>query len=269
MFKQHKHQRAPVASGDAPKVGVRACAWYAALLLLFVSVGGATHEAQAQGRFSRSYPARRNVRLQLINRSGKIEVEGWARNEVKITAIMESPAARLVPTLSDEGLVIDLVRDNYGRNDVGDVNFKIQVPFDSTVDVETKRGDISVRNVQGVSLVARVSTEGDIELTGIRTATVMAENTMGNILFDADLMRGGHYELRSTQGDINLRIGSGSGFVLTATAPRTRSINLGGFAQMGNFDFQSNNRRVVGRVGDGSAVVNTTNLRGSIALAPR
>jgi hypothetical protein len=82
-------------------------------------------------------------------------------------------------------------------------------------------------------------------------------------------MRGGMYELRSTQGDINLRINAGSGFNLTATAPRTRNINLGEFAGKGSWDFQSNNRRVTGRVGDGSATLNTTNLRGSIVFVSR
>ena len=91
----------------------------------------------------------------------------------------------------------------------------------------------------------------------------------GNILFDAELLSGGSYELKSTQGDINMRITPGAGFTLTATAPRTRNINLGGFAQMGNFNFQGDNRRVVGRVGDGSATITTINLRGAISLVPR
>lgn len=233
-------------------------------LTLCVSV-----ESFAQQKMSRSYPVRRNVRLQLSNRSGTIEVEGWDRNDIKVTASMESPTARFTPTLNDDVLLIDVVHDNMGREDIGDVNFRIQVPYTSTVDLETRRGNISVRNVGGSLVRAHVTTEGDIELTGLRAERVMAENIMGNILFDAELMRGGTYELKSTQGDINIHISAGSGFMLTATAPRTRSINLGGFAGMGSFDFQSGNRKVVGKVGEGGATLNTTNLRGSIALFPR
>ncbi|HYX40455.1 MAG TPA: DUF4097 family beta strand repeat-containing protein, partial [Pyrinomonadaceae bacterium] len=132
---------------------------------------------------------------------------------------------------------------------IGDVNFHIQVPYDSAVDLQTA--------------------SGDIELTDIRAQMVVAENVTGNILFDAELLSGGSYELKSTQGDINMRITPGAGFTLTATAPRTRNINLGGFAQMGNFNFQGDNRRVVGRVGDGSATITTINLRGAISLVPR
>jgi hypothetical protein len=236
---------------------------------LFFVLSPTATTVYAQHKFSKTYPARRNVRLQLNNRSGTIEVIGWDRNEIKITADMEAPAARFTPVLKDDGIYIDVMNDTRGREDVGDVNFRIQVPSESTVDLETKRGNIIVHNVQGGMVRAVVTTEGDINLTGIRANRVMASIISGNILFDADLMRGGMYELKSTQGDINLRINAGSGFTLTATAPRTRNINLGDFAGRGSWDFQSNNRRVVGKVGDGGAILNTTNLRGSIMFVSR
>jgi len=239
-----------------------------AALLLFSLVSLPAH-VFAQHKFSKTYPARRQIRLQLNNRSGEIDVVGWGRDEIKITADMEAPAARFTPVLKDDGLWIDVMSDTRGKEDVGDVNFRIQVPYGSTVDLETKRGNITVHNVQGAMVRAVVTTEGDINLTGIRASRVMASNISGNIFFDADLMRGGMYELRSTQGDINLRINAGSGFNLTATAPRTRNINLGEFAGRGSWDFQSNNRRVTGKVGDGSATLNTTNLRGSIVFVSR
>ncbi len=54
-----------------------------------------------------------------------------------------------------------------------------------------------------------------------------------------------------------------------ATSLRTRSINLGGFAGKGDFSFTNNNRQVVGKVGDGSAVLSTTNGLGSIVFMQR
>jgi hypothetical protein len=247
----------------------RPLAAFAAAALLFFLLASTPADVFAQHKFSKTYPARRNVRLQLNNRSGEIDVIGWGRDEIKITADMEAPAARFTPVLREDGLWIDVMNDTRGKEDVGDVNFRIQVPYGSTVDLETKRGNITVHNVQGAMVRAVVTTEGDINLTGIRASRVMASNISGNIFFDADLLRGGMYELRSTQGDINLRINAGSGFNLTATAPRTRNINLGEFAGRGSWDFQSNNRRVTGRVGDGSATLNTTNLRGSIVFVSR
>ena len=258
---------APVASRRFARTHLYAAC--AALLLLLAIASSPAGAVFAQHKFSKTYPARRNVSLQLNNRSGEIDVIGWDRDEIKISADMEAPAARFTPVLRDDGLWIDVMSDTRGREDVGDVNFRIQVPYGSTVDLETKRGNITVHNIQGAMVRAVVTTEGDINLTGIRAHRVMASNIAGNILFDADLMRGGMYELRSTQGDINLRINAGSGFNLTATAPRTRNIKLGDFAGKGSWDFQSNNRRIVGKVGDGSATLNTTNLRGSIVFVSR
>lgn len=242
----------------------RACFVLAAFFILALS---SVPSAHAQRRFQREYPAQPNIRVQLLNKSGTIEVLAWDKKIVRVTAMMESPAAKMTPEVSSDGVLIDARRDN--RDDVGDINFKIQVPFNSTVDISTMRGNITIRNVRGEMVRARVSTEGDIELTGIRAQTVMAENTVGNILFDAELLRGGTYVLNSTQGDIQLRITAESGFRLMAVAPRTRNIELNGFAQKGEFEFFNDKRKVIGKVGDGGAALNTTNGRGSIVFMQR
>jgi DUF4097 and DUF4098 domain-containing protein YvlB len=241
-----------------------------ALSLLVCFSLSAAPVAFAQQRFSKVYRTpRRNIRLQLTNRSGTIEIVGWDRSEIKVTADMESPAARFTPVVDDEGLVIDVMSDTRGREGVGDVNFTVQVPEDATVDLETRIGNISVRNVRGSMVRAVVTSSGDIDLTGLRAFKVMASNITGNILFDAELLSGGLYDLKSTQGNISVRITGGSGFTLTATAPRTRSIDLGNLAHRGDFSFQGDSRRVVGRVGDGSATLTPTTLRGTINFLTR
>jgi DUF4097 and DUF4098 domain-containing protein YvlB len=265
----HAPGDARAASRHAPRKSSTARA-AAALSLIVVFALSSASDAFAQQRFSKVYHTpRRNIRLQLTNRSGTIEIEGWDRSEIKVTADMESPAARFTPVGDDEGLVIDVMNDTRGRENLGDVNFKIQVPADATVDLETRIGNISVRNVRGSMVRAVVTSSGDIDLTGLRAFKVMASNIMGNILFDAELLSGGLYDLKSTQGNISVRISGGSGFTLTATAPRTRSIDLGNLAQRGDFSFQGDSRRVVGRVGDGSATITTTNLRGTINFFTR
>ena len=240
---------------------------FALVLAALAALLFAAPHARAQRRFSKDYPARPNIRLQLLNRSGRIEVLGWEKNTVRVTAVMESRSAKMLPEVSGDGVRIDVRRDN--REDVGDINFRVQVPANSTVDISTMTGNITIRNVHGHSVRAHVSSEGDIELTGIRAETVMAESTVGNILFDAELLRGGTYILNSTQGDITLRITAESGFRLTAVAPRTRSIDLNGFASLGEFEFVNEKRKVVGKVGDGGALLSTTNGRGSIVFMPR
>lgn len=225
-------------------------------------------ETFAQRRFSQKYPARRNVRLQLTNLFGTVTVEGWNRDEIKVSANMDSPAARFTPRYTDEGLVIDVVSDNHGRSDVGDVNFTISVPVSSAVDIETKRGNISINGVEGAMVRARVSLGGDINLTSIRAAEVYAENTMGDILFDGELRSGGTYVFKTTQGNINLNIPENSQFRLEATAPMTRYIDLGAFSNRG-INSIGDGRKCIGNIGDPNASLRILNQRGRIAFIRR
>lgn len=235
--------------------------------VVFFFVSGAI-DVSAQKKFSRTYPAGENVRLVLMNRMGTITVEGWNRAEVSIAASMESPAANITPQNVGGKIVIDLVRDNQGRGDVGNVNFLIRVPYTSMVDIETKIGNLSVSNIRGGLVRAHISSEGDITLTNIGAGAVSAENVLGDIFFDGELQPGGNYRFSSMSGRINLRIPFASSFRLVATAPSTRNISLGSFSNT-SMSSVGNGRRIVGRFGDGSATISVTNQRGSIAFLRR
>ena len=91
----------------------------------------------AQRKFARTYPAGQSVRLKLNNRTGTVTVEGWDRQEVRIEATMEAPAAIIEPQSLSGEIVVNLVRDNQGRGEVGNVNFTVRVPFSTMVDIET------------------------------------------------------------------------------------------------------------------------------------
>ena len=238
------------------------------LLLLSVVFFFAPQDASAQRRFSKTYPAGRNVRLALTNRDGMVTVEGWDRSEVQIQAYLDTPSASVNPRLVDGTILIDMVRDNYGRGDVGSVNFTIRVPRDASVDIETKVGNLSVSSVRGGLVRAKISTNGDITLTNISAQRVSAENGIGNIFFDGDLQVGGNYRFSSISGDINLRVPFNSSFKLVATAPSTRSISLGSFSSE-NMRFVGDGRRVMGQAGDGNSYLTVTNQRGRIAFIRR
>lgn len=238
------------------------------LLLLSVVFFFAPDEASGQRRFSRTYPASRDVRLTLNNRSGTVTVEGWNRPEVQIQAYLEAPAAMINPQVLNGVILINIVKDNYGRGDVGSVNFTIRVPVDASVDIETKVGNLEVSSVRGTLVRAKISSDGDITLTNISARWVTAENGIGNIFFDGDIHSNGSYRFTSMRGDINLRVPFNSSFKLIATAPSTRSINLGSFAN-GNMRFIGDGRRVTGQVGDGSSSITVTNQRGTIAFIRR
>jgi len=252
----HRVQQSRLAKTTVAIVGV----------VFFLCVG--TLSVAAQKRFARSYPAGSNVRLKLLNRTGTVTVEGWDRSEVRIEADMESPAANIAPQSLSGDIVVNLVRDNEGRGEVGNVNFSIHVPYYTMVDIETKIGNLSVSNISSGLVRAHISSEGDIQLLNIGASNVAAENVMGDIFFDGELQDGGSYRFSSVKGNINLRIPFNSSFRVVATAPSTRDI---AFYQCASPDLSllGDGRRMIGKCGAGSASLSVTNQRGAIKFFKR
>ncbi|MCS6873494.1 MAG: hypothetical protein N2Z23_05145 [Pyrinomonadaceae bacterium] len=237
-----------------------------ALLCCFLS--GMIGLSQAQKKFSKTYPADKNVRLQLINRTGTVTVEGWDKNFVQITADLESPAASIFPQNLSGTILINVVRDNQGKDEVGSVNFHVKIPHDASVSIETLIGNLNVSNISGGLVRAHITSEGDIRLINISALSVSAENVMGDIFFDGDIKAGGVYRFSSVRGNITLRIPFESSFRVVATAPSTRDISVGPLLDFG-LKFISEGRRVVGQLGNGDATINVTNQRGRIVFLKR
>lgn len=181
---------------------------------------------------------------------------------------MESSVAKMMPESSNDYLTINILRDNQGRGDVGSINFKVYVPYNSAVDIETKLGNLEVRDVFGSMIRAKITTDGDINLTNIKANTVMAESRTGSILFDGELQPDGTYSFKLTRGDINIRIPFTSSFRLAATASEANNIALGPLPNSG-LSFASEGRRVTGSVRDGRANMTILNKRGTIAFISR
>ena len=246
---------------------VRSYAKPALFVSLFFLGALSLSNVNAQARLSKRYPVAKNVRIELKNISGTITVESWNREEIKLTAILESPKANISPRQTSDALIVDVRADNRGRSDVGDVNFTLQVPVNSSVDLQTMRGQITVTNIRGDMVRAHVSAEGDIELSGISATKVYAQNTIGNIFFDGEFARGGTYQFQSGKGDITIRIPADSAFNVEAVA-FNKKVALG---QFWNKDIRSlgEGRKYVGDVIDGRSKVIVTNFQGSITFMRR
>src|SRR6476619_3509342 len=223
--------------------------------------------ALAQQKVSRRFPAGKNVRFELKNITGTITVETWDRDEIAVTALMDNRKATFNPRQTDSGLVIDIVGDNRGRNDI-EMNFKIQLPSRSSVDLETHSGQINVRNVQGDLVRAHIWTSGDIQLDNISASRVFASNTSGNIFFDGEFTAGGTYEFKSGRGTISLQLPASCGFHLVATS-QVKQIVMGPFWDDRKLKLSSEGRRITGGVGDGRASVTSTNLQIDIKFVRR
>ena len=249
---------------EIPRTRLRLKLTLFSALLVFAAL--TTSSANAQQKLSKRYPVAKNVRIELKNISGTITVESWNRDEVKLTALLDSPKANISPRQTDEVLIVDVMADNRGR-DVGDINFKLQVPINSSVDLQTMRGQITVTNIRGDLVSAHVSSEGDIELVGIGARTVYAQNNIGNIFFDGEISKAGTYRFQSNRGDITICIPADSAFNLEATASN-KKIAIGPFWNNGIKSF-GEGRKMAGNVGDGNSRMSVINFQGSITFRRR
>jgi DUF4097 and DUF4098 domain-containing protein YvlB len=245
------------------RLSVRAGFFAIGALLAFTSFSSS---GQAQEKLSKRYATGKNVRIELRNISGTIVVESWNKDEIRLSATIESKGTHVTPRQINDSLVVDVMSENRGKGDVGDINFKLQVPINSSVDLETRRGNISVANIRGGLVRAHVSSEGDIELTNITASHVVAQNVIGNIFFDGEFSRYGTYEFKSNRGDITIRIPGNSAFRLEAASP-ARKIALNDFWN-NNFKTQDG-RKIVGDVGDGRSSVSIINFSGQITFLRR
>jgi len=105
-------------------------------------------------------------------------------------------------------------------------------------------------------------------LTNIGAANVAADTITGDIFYDGDIQGGGIYRFTAVKGNINIRIPFSSSFKFQATAPSTRDISMGPFADASMNSFGTG-RRLVGKFRDGAATLTVTNQRGSIKFLPR
>ena len=246
-----------------PRISLSSKALLLAGVLCLVAAGS----VQAQQHLSKRYPAAKDVRVELKNISGTITVESWNRDEIKLSAELESSKATLSPRQGKNELIVDVLGDNRGRGDIGDINFRLMVPVNSSVDLQTKRGNITVTNIRSHMVSAHVSSEGDITLTGINANHVFAQNTIGDVFFDGEFISGGTYRFQSGKGNINIRIPANSAFNLEASA-QNKKIALNQFWNNG-FKSMGDGRKYVGDVVDGRSKVIVTNFQGSITFIRR
>lgn len=246
----------------------KATVFILSVVFLFAVLAATAGEVSAQKKFTKTYPASKNVGLHLINRTGTITVYGWNRDQIRIQAWLDNPVAKVVPKNKSGTIYINVVTDNQGRDEVGDANFTVYVPHSASVNIETRIGNLNVDNVHGGYVRAHISSEGDVSLTNIGANGISAKNVIGDIFYDGLVQPGGNYKFNSVSGNINIRIPLESNFSLVATAPSTRSISLGEFSNA-NMRSVGTGRRIVGKVGDGSASVEVTNQQGNISLLRR
>ena len=98
------------------------------------------------------------------------------------------------------------------------VDLVINVPASTSLDVFCVKcsGGVIVRGLRGAIKIN--NTDGDIQLTGIRSSQVEARSMSGNVSYSGEVQPSGSYYLKSFSGRVDAALPAGAKFKLEATS---------------------------------------------------
>jgi hypothetical protein len=136
--------------------------------------------------------------------SGSIEVEGWERNEVRVTGSYEEDVEEFIFDRDGREITIRIKAPerSWGQKDIS-AYLVIRVPRESALDIGVVSSDIDVSGVRGEQELQSVS--GDITTEGYESPI-----SAGTVSGDVDVSGAGgsaksEWDLSSVSGDINAR----------------------------------------------------------------
>ena len=165
---------------------------------------------------------------------GSITIEGWARNEVEISAEIQLRAdteadlallaavntfvldedanhLRVLSTGTHDKAFMRSVAKKFPKTLLGlpwRIDYKIHVPFAIDLDINAGRGPVSIDGVEGNIQLSAANSVANLKLTG---GTVSATIAIGTVKLEipARSWRGNGAELRVAAGDITVEIPTG------------------------------------------------------------
>jgi DUF4097 and DUF4098 domain-containing protein YvlB len=145
------------------------------------------------------------VDLSLI--SGRINVTGWDRPDVKILASIDRGVLRFDANPSRVSLTVDDENDDNRRrrgHDVGDARYDVSVPRGSRLILEAVSGDITASGSQGEIEASSVS--GNVDVSG--GAREVSVDAVSGSVHAAQV--NGNLRAESVSGDVRVETVSGS-----------------------------------------------------------
>lgn len=173
-----------------------------ATVLLLAGLGAARGEGDGARKIDRSGPASADGRVSIELLAGSVQVQGWDREEVRVTGTLDEKA---------EGLYFDSgkrtrIEVDYPRKvkNVDGSHLVVHVPQGSRLEIECISADVKVEGVAGAVEVS--STEGGIEVAG-PCRSLEVEVVDGDVTATG---LQGPVEVDCTSGEIVLSGGRGS-----------------------------------------------------------
>jgi hypothetical protein len=183
-----------------------------ALVFLAAALLASTASAKVTEDFERVVPFEAGGSFSIQNVNGSIDIETWNDGSVRIQARKE---ARTQEDLDAIEIVVDgagtdvSVRTLYPRHrGGGQVSYRVSIPANARVAVETVNGAVSVTGIQG--RVRAESVNGGLKLESI-DGEVEAETTNGSIETRYRRAAEGRHRFETTNGSVRIYLPSDAG----------------------------------------------------------
>ena len=166
----------------------------------------------------KSLPAAAKGQVDIVNVTGTVEVRGWSKAEVEVTADLESPQ-RL--EFENDGRHTLVRISSPGRHSSRSADLIVRVPEDSSISVNSVSADQNIKDVRGSQRLQSVSgmieTEvwaedlqiktinGDARVDGHGSSSVADVGTVSGTVVLHDIA--GEVEVETVSGDIQVRMG--------------------------------------------------------------
>ena len=161
-------------------------------------------------------PADPQGEVEIVNVSGKVEVQGWDRAEVEVSGSVGANVDRVdVSGTGNHTAIHVLSRSAHSWNSDGEANLLIHVPAKSAVTASLVSADFKVMSVAGDVKLQSVSGDvsgdvgGDVRVTTVSGEVRMAARAAKTI------------EMKTISGDIQLRGGGGAVDITTVSGSAT------------------------------------------------
>ena len=151
------------------------------------------------------------VRVAVENVAGKIEIQGWDRNEVHLTGKLGDSVDELEISATDSVLQITVINRN--ERDIDETVLKLKVPEGANIDASAVSADIEISGLNNEKLTG-TSVSGDVEVQA-KSQWVSLESVSGDVGFRGQTARvsaesvSGDIELSGISGDVDATTVSG------------------------------------------------------------
>lgn len=178
--------------------------------------------------------------VSIENIAGKIEVQGWDRNEAQLTGELGNSVKELEVSASSSSLQISVANRN--ERNVDNTELKLMIPKGASLDASAVSADINVSGLDNEKLTAS-SVSGDVDVSA-SSNRVSIESVSGDVDFNGYTLR---VSAESVSGDIVLSGVSGEVYATTVSGDMELKA---GQIESGKFETVSGDMTAIAEVSD-------------------